>query len=297
MTPILHQKSPRILSFGEILWDVVQEKEYIGGAPFNLAAHVVRSGLQADFYSRVGVDDRGRRAQLELEHLGVNTRWLQHDPHAETGWVGVDLDDKGQAEYFFPEAIAWDAIESPSNAKSNELKNSGYAAFCFGTLAQRTPKSSEALKSIRTALQGVPIFYDVNFRAPHTTLEMVISTLPGTTLVKVNEAEAHLLADYFNESDWPRLFSRLQAAYGTQVLIVTRGGEGCWVADQKTIADLPGESIRVASTVGAGDAFSAAFLATWLQGQGIEQAARKANRYGAWVASCPEAIPDILAQE
>ncbi len=32
----------KILSFGEIIWDVYEDKKCIGGAPFNFAAHCAR---------------------------------------------------------------------------------------------------------------------------------------------------------------------------------------------------------------------------------------------------------------
>ncbi len=34
----------KILSVGEILWDIYPDKKHIGGAPFNFAAHLARHG-------------------------------------------------------------------------------------------------------------------------------------------------------------------------------------------------------------------------------------------------------------
>jgi fructokinase len=47
----------------------------------------------------------------------------------------------------------------------------------------------------------------------------------------------------------------------------------------------------VASAVGAGDAFSAAFLAGRLAGRSLRACAEMANRLGALVASSREAVP------
>ena len=46
----------KILSFGEVLWDVINGQAYIGGAPFNLAGHLAQLGEGAFLYSKVGGD-------------------------------------------------------------------------------------------------------------------------------------------------------------------------------------------------------------------------------------------------
>ena len=49
----------RILSFGEILWDVFPTEKKIGGAPFNFAAHAARLGAESYMVSAVGSDENG----------------------------------------------------------------------------------------------------------------------------------------------------------------------------------------------------------------------------------------------
>ena len=70
-----------------------------------------------------------------------------------------------------------------------------------------------------------------------------------------------------------------------------RGARGCLVADHTGAVEVPGRPVAVADTVGAGDAFSAAFLAFWLRGASSIDAANKANDLGAFVASCHGAVP------
>ena len=52
----------KVLSYGEILWDVIDGQAKIGGAPFNLAGHLARLGAEAFLYSKVCADELGRRA-------------------------------------------------------------------------------------------------------------------------------------------------------------------------------------------------------------------------------------------
>ena len=286
--------SPSLLAFGEILWDVVGDTEHIGGAPFNLAAHATRCGLSARIYSRVGNDPRGQRARAELDRLQVDHGWVQHDPDRPTGYVDVRLDADGQPTYHFPDDTAWDHIEPPDDRAVATLRAQGFGALCFGTLAQRSPRSRKTLAALRDALPDVPVFYDVNLRAPFTPLDTVRDSLPGVTVIKVNEDEADILGRGWYGQALPvgKFYERLVADHGIRVLLLTRGSLGCAVYCHHGHFEIPGLQVKVASAVGAGDAFSAAFLASSLLGYPPEEAARRANRLGAWVASRPETIPD-----
>ena len=79
--------------------------------------------------------------------------------------------------------------------------------------------------------------------------------------------------------------------FGTKLVLITRGEKGCRIISESGADDVPAVSATVASTVGAGDAFLAGFVAGWLQGLTPVQAARRAVRLGAWVVSRPEAVP------
>lgn len=284
-------RRPSVLAFGEILFDVVEGVEHIGGAPFNFAAHASQCGLDASLYSAVGDDDRGRRALDELDRFRVRRDWVRTDSHP-TGWVDVVLRD-GQPTYTITSDVAWDHLAAPSAAEGETLRSSYFDALYFGTLAQRSPASRQALKALRETLRGVPVFYDVNLREPFTTMDMVVESLRGTAIVKLNEEEAALLMHHLWKKQFTAgaFYARLVATYGIYILLITRGDRGCQLVSRDGLCEVPGESVKVASAVGAGDAFSAAFLAHHLLGFPAEKAAQKANRIGAWVASQAETVP------
>lgn len=288
---------PRLLAFGEILWDVFAEREVIGGAPFNVAAHAAACGLDAALYGSVGSDLRGQRARAEVKRLRVDDRWLRTDPRRETGRVDVLLDPQGQPEYRFAADVAYDAIEGPDAPGGPAIEPDQCAVLVCGTLAQRAPQSRRALAQLRAKLRGVPVFYDVNLRGAETPLELVRATLPGVTVLKVNEEEAQLLARerLGRPGDLTELFRRLRADDGLELLVCTRGAAGCTVVAPEQTLVVPSEPVSVVSAVGAGDAFSAAFIAGWLGGRSLEAAARAANRLGGFVASRAETVPEYPA--
>lgn len=71
-----YEKKIRALAFGEVLWDIYTDGEYLGGAPLNFSAHFKRCGGEAWLLSAVGNDDLGKRALCEIERLGIGTEYI-----------------------------------------------------------------------------------------------------------------------------------------------------------------------------------------------------------------------------
>ncbi len=285
---------PAILCFGEVLWDVFDGREAIGGAPFNVAAHLARLGVRSFIYSRVGDDRRGVRARHEAVRFGVRERWLQEDDTRPTGWVDVALNASGQPTFQIGRDAAWDQIEAPTAAAMRDLKMEGFSALVCGTLASRSPAGRIALAAIRAAVPDVPVFYDVNLRGHYTPIERVQEILPGVTLLKVNAEEAAQLSqELFSRALVPAdLFLELRRRHGITLMLCTRGEEGCEIFFEGGSFVSQSERVKVASAVGAGDAFSAAFLADWVKRRPLEQAVASGNKLGAYVAASLETVPE-----
>jgi fructokinase len=78
---------------------------------------------------------------------------------------------------------------------------------------------------------------------------------------------------------------------------VTFGSGGCAIFADDILRSFPGFTVKAVDTVGAGDAFAAAFLHGLNQGWLLEKSATFANALGALVASRPGAVPDWNIQE
>ena len=63
----------KLLSFGEILWDIYPNEKYIGGAPLNFAAHFAKQGGKSYMLSSVGDDDLGKLALNSLKNWDIKT--------------------------------------------------------------------------------------------------------------------------------------------------------------------------------------------------------------------------------
>ena len=282
-----------LVAFGEILWDVIAGEAHIGGAPFNLAAHAVRCGLRSAAVSCVGSDELGRAALAEMTRLGVDRQWTGVDRGHPTGTVTVAL-ERGQPSYTIHEKVAWDFVQLSDEALQS-LAAERPRVFCFGTLAQRGEVSRQTLFRLLDLFAFTEVFYDVNLRQVFWSGPLVEASLARATLVKVNDDEARVLGGLlFDGACGPEAFAKaVLARYPVRVVIVTLGGEGCLVCERDRAAvRCPGIQVAVADAVGAGDAFSAAFLASWLKGATAAEAAEAGNRRGAWVASQRGAVPE-----
>jgi len=271
-----------VIAFGEVLWDIIDGVPHIGGAPFNFAAHVVKCGLSAGIVSSVGRDDLGRRACETVRKLGVDDALLATHPTLSTGTVNVTLRG-GIPSYEIVRPVAWDEI-TVGCVETIPVPR----AFYFGSLAQRSPVSAATLDALLKAFSSSIVFFDVNLRQSYWSKALVLDCLKTANILKVNDEEMKTLGldpkALFAEN--PRL----------ETVIETRGADGCAVWSRKgefltspAVPDGP-----VVDTVGAGDSFSAAFLAAVLSGKTLDEAARAGNVRAGRVAVRAGAIPEDL---
>ncbi len=288
----------KILSIGEILWDVLPDGEYLGGAPLNFAAHATRLGHEALFVSAVGKDTRGHAALQRIAGLGLSTRFVAVCPQVATGYVSVALQADGQPQFTIHRPAAYDfpALDAGGEA---ELARFQPGWLYFGTLAQTSSTTHALTTHLMAAHPRARRFYDVNLRIDSWTPELVLDLLRQANVVKLNDGEAAVLGEVLQMS-WRTLeeFCRKATArFGWEGICVTRGAEGCSILLRGEYVETPGYPVDVADAVGAGDAFAAAFLHGLGHGWAPAAIGDFANRVGALIASRSGAIPPWTLEE
>ena len=123
----------KAISFGEILWDIIESKAHIGGAPFNLTAHLAKMGINSYIISALGDDEYGHRAMDKVKSLKMNDSYISLLKDYPTGTVDVELTGAGMPTYIIHENTAWDNIIL-SKEQLNELPAENWDVFCFGTI-------------------------------------------------------------------------------------------------------------------------------------------------------------------
>ena len=286
----------RIVSVGEILWDVIGKNEYLGGAPLNFAAHAQKLGHEVFPLSAVGADARGRKALDLLKARGMSTEFVQVLPDKPTGTAEVELDMEGKPTFRIVRPVAYDFVD----LTSQELKRIAAIQPDWIYLGTLFHMSAQAMASTKKLLRAVPKarrFYDVNLREGHWSLATIEQLSALATVTKLSDSEAESLDASVDASEGPghsieNFCRRWSDRFGCPTMCVTFGERGCAIFKEGKFSQAPGYHVTVADTVGAGDAFSAAFVHGLNQGWEAERIADCANAVGALVASRSGAIPD-----
>ncbi len=284
----------KVLSFGEILFDIIDEQPYLGGAPLNFAGHLAKQGLSSYMFSRVGKDELGKRALHEIQQMGVNVSLIQHDESHATGTVPVVLND-GQPDYTIIENVAYDFIDYAES--EHQLSANRFDVLYFGTLAQRSEAAAASLHELLKNHQFSHIFYDINLRKDCFNKAIIQHSMEHCTIFKLNDEEVNVLSEMFYGKQYrlPGFMAKLSADFDIKLILITAGAKGCYVFENNVLNFVEGFPVTVKDTVGAGDAFSAAFVKHYIKSNAPRAAAKIANQLGAFVASSSGPLPEYSA--
>lgn len=280
------------IGLGELLWDMFPEGKQLGGAPANFAYMTRLLGDEGIVASRVGTDALGRAAGRRLARLGLRASYLQLDSTYPTGTVKVAVDPTGQPTFEIAESVAWDFFEwTPEWQALAERAD----AVCFGSLAQRCPRSRATIRAFLGALRpGAIRVLDVNLRQSFYTAETLSESAKLAHIVKVNSDELPVVAELLSIPfiyDEARAAHWLRDTFDLKLVCITRGPKGSLVVGKDETSEHPGFRVHVADTVGAGDAFTAALVYHYLRHASVSTLNEAANRMGAWVSTETGATP------
>ena len=280
-----------IVGMGEALWDVLPEGKKIGGAPANFAYHVSQFGFDSRVVSAVGDDKLGNEILENFAEKNLHTL-IEKVPYP-TGTVQVELDDEGVPCYDIKEGVAWDNI--PFTPALEELAKHT-RAVCFGSLAQRSVVSRETINKFLDAMpdDGCRLrIFDINLRQSFYTKEILCNSMERCNILKINDEELVTVSRMFG---YPGIDLQdkcwiLLAKYNLKMLILTCGVNGSYVFTPGEISFVETPKVEVADTVGAGDSFTATFVAAILKGKKVKDAHKLAVEASAYVCTQNGAMP------
>ncbi len=288
----------RILAFGEILWDVFDESTRLGGAPLNFALHATRLGHEAVLISAVGDDELGSSARAALRSLGIDSPYIQTTGTYRTGTATVQLGEDGQVRFRIRRPAAYDDVRLTAQ-DLERLAAWDPDWLYYGTLSSMAANSRALLARLIGALPRARRFYDINLREDSFTWELVAELASRAHVVKLNQDEMEALGGMFKlPTATIEEFCRSGAArYNWQAVAVTLGEHGCGIWVGGSYAEAEGVRVIVSDTVGAGDAFAAAFVHGLSLNWRTQKIGEFANRVGALIASRPGGTPQWTLDE
>ena len=283
---------PIIVGIGEVLWDLFPDGKQLGGAPANFAYHAHVLGAQGFVVSAVGDDDLGQEIVDRLQHLQLDTRFLQTVRNRPTGTVSVSVDPSGKPHYVIHENVAWDTLTWDEPLTELALATN---AVCLGSLAQRSFISRSTIHAFVQHTQPHCLrIFDLNLRQAYFTREVIDSTLQLCNILKLNDEEWPALAKLFDvDPAVPDGIRALMKRYELQLVALTQGAQGSLLITPDAVDPQPGADVKVADTVGAGDAFTAALAVGLLRREPLPVVHARAARLAAYVCTQPGATPSI----
>lgn len=281
----------KLLSFGEVLWDIYPDKKYIGGAPLNFAAHFSKLGGESFMLTSVGKDELGKAAIEQLENWNIKTDTINISSKP-TGTCIVELDEKSIPTYNLMSDVSWDYIDC------DKINSNKFDALYFGTLALRSRHNFNSLNQLIKTNEFEEIFVDINIRPPFYSDEIINFCLQKATIIKISSEELPIVLKALklqDKTDFKDISQTLSAIFpNLKIIVLTLGADGSYAyyCKDKKEYRCSCKKVQVVSTVGAGDGFFSMFTFSYLNNKNLSVCLENATRLAEYIISKYDAVPD-----
>ena len=237
-----------------------------GGVGRNIIENLARMGADAAFVSVAGDDFMGRSAVKELEALGVNVENVQLLAGERTAMYLSLLDHKGDMELALCNMDILERIDvSVLDSAMDKLR-------LAKIVGMDTNLTQESIAYITEKLADIPLFLDP---VSVTKAERVKNMAGRFHTIKPNRIEAEIISGItINDDKGLRKAGEWFITQGTKRVFITLGQQGVYYKDQYSEGIIAPENVSIVSVTGAGDAFSAAIMDSFVRGRSIEETAR-----------------------
>lgn len=247
----------------------------LGGSAVNVAMQAKKLKLNVGFVGKTGTDSGAKEVLELLESHGILSDLITKDINQTTS-MAINLIGKNGEFVGVHYGGASRTLALVDIDLEHDLFNRCNAIYFGGTAKQ--PKLFSDCTELFSILKskGIKIFYDPN-RFPAQEVK-----IDSTLLMK----QLSFVEGYFpNEEEIiqatgkTNLEEALQEVIDTGVKFVALklGAKGCRIKTKNNDFVVEGKTIKVVSTVGAGDCFNATFMAYYLNGSSLNECAEKAT--------------------
>ena len=254
---------------------------YPSGAPFICAVQAARLGLNVGAIGSVGQDAFGRCLLDQLAEDHINSSGVRTLPDQTTGVAFVAYNADGSRNFVF-------SLGAGGHLAPDMLDSALFTGLrCLHLMGSTLSMSHNALETGRKALalaqeNGARFSFDPNLRPEMLPLDPARTAFaPFIAAADVLIPTADELIALTQQPDLTSAVDRLLADNLQRIIVVTEGEAGCTVYSQQGAQHVTGFTVTEVDPTGAGDCFDAGFLAGWLGGQPLTDAARLGNACGA----------------
>lgn len=283
----------KVITIGEILWDLLLGGKKPGGSSMNVALNLHKQNIGSNFISAIGDDENGKALLAFLHENNFDTSLIQVNNSFPTSTVEVKLDKNQEATYTIKQPVAWDDIKL-NDGNIEAVKQADALVYC--SLTCRAEQSRNTIFSL-LKIAKLKIF-DINLRPPFYNILTLQALLHQADILKINEDElAYLKKELaLSGNDEEQILKQISNQFSISTICFTIGAKGASVLHQGQLYAHKGYPVKVADTVGAGDSFLATFTASYLQGYPMDTILDRACKVASFVASKQGANPSYGAE-
>lgn len=295
MSPLIDQNARPVI-FGECLFDHYPDgKRVLAGAPLAVAWHLQGFGLRPILITRVGQDSEGELALATLHQWGLDTRAIQIDACYPTGSAKI-TSDQGEHRFEIKPDQAWDHITH--HLALEWVKTLPCSLLYAGSLAQRSEVSQKTLRRLISDT-NLPLFIDINIRAPWNKAVIIKRCLQEAQWLKLNENELSTIQNshYKTDNDIMSAIKMLRTEYDINTVYLTQAEKGAIsINSSERYKHKIDAQINVANSVGAGDAFTAVCILGLHKNWDQQQTLARANDFAARICQ-PQGATVLTKQD
>ncbi len=249
---------------------ITSQRRSGGGSAANVSVALSRMDVSAGLVGSVGTDEHGLLVRRELDAEGVDCEHVLQVEGIETTTKYLIVDEAGEVMVLGNDG-ANEAV-SPDDVNEAYIRNAEHLH-----LTSQRPDSAAELARVATEV-GVPVSFDPGRRLVDRDFSRALAY---SDIVFLNDREAKTLLDEDLEHPSSELHGR--------VVVIKHGSDGARVDTTEGVYTHPGFGVDSVDTTGAGDAFAAGFIATFLDSTDYERALEFANACGALASMAPGA--------
>ncbi len=247
---------------------VAEFQKYVGGNAVNTGVGCSRLGFETAVISWIGADLEGELILRTLKEEGVNPLWVNISDEDSTD-QSIILNFEAQRtifSYHFPRSLF-----IPKEAPESK--------FVYLTSSGRSFRELHPQVLNYIGRTGAELAYNPGTYELESGFEENKDVLEHCSILILNSEEAGQFArgEFVNFEEGKRAEQIGEVMYelrelGPEVIVVTDGARGSYGFDGERIAFVPAKDVEVVEMTGAGDGFSAGFLADWVRARDLKEA-------------------------
>lgn len=258
-----------------------------GGKGQNQAIAAARLGAEVSILACVGEDAFGDAARDLWRDEGLRTAYVRTVTDRPTGMAFIMLDAQGRNRIIVVPG-ANDALSAAdADAAEDTIARAQVVVAQFEAPVAIVERALTLARrhQARTVLNPAP------------ARDVSDALLELADVITPNESEAYALTGVAVQNGNPEPAARALRARGPRAVVLTMGEAGAYILDEAGGRHIPGVSVPVLDTTGAGDAFTGALAVALGRGQELQGAVAFANMAGAFCVTRPGVVPGLGTEE